>query len=95
MIKTEDLNPQDGTEKAQIFVPVQERDTLKEKDTTLNFTVTVTISDGDVIDVGPSQCSKGISILEICDKYHINRQDIIAIGVWINSFNNNPISITF
>lgn len=73
-----DLN--EKIQRIQIFVPKDDRDKLKEKICNLNLDIRITSSDLDMIDIGPLNSSKGISILELCDRFNIKPEDVIVIG---------------
>lgn len=74
------INSEDKIERIQIFVPKEIRDELKDEILKLGYPVSITCSDDDLVDIGPLNCSKGISIEEICHKYNISKKDIIAMG---------------
>lgn len=80
VISFEDLNPLDKIERIQIFITPKERDVLKDRIKSLNFDIEVTVSDDDLIDIGPKNSSKAISILEMCEKYKLSQSDLISIG---------------
>lgn len=80
VVELEELNPLDKIERIQIFVPSNERDELRKRIDLMKYDVTVTTSDKDMIDIGPKNSSKAISILEMCEKYGIEKKDLIAIG---------------
>ncbi len=74
------LDPKDKTERIQIFVPPSLRDALRDAIIDREYLVSVTCSDDDLIDIGPINCSKGISIQEMARKYDVDKEDIIVIG---------------
>ncbi len=59
----EEINPKDGVERIQIFVPPHQRDAFRETLMRRNYPGIMTTSDQDMIDIGPLNSSKGISIL--------------------------------
>ena len=64
----------------QIFVELSQREELRKKVEDLHLPVNIVISDFDLIDIGPLNCSKGISIHELCDYYQITEKDLIVAG---------------
>lgn len=82
------LDPTLGIERIQILVLPKERDDLKRQLEELNLQVIITTSDIDMIDIGPLNSSKGISILELCQRYHIKHEDLIVVG---DSANDVPM----
>lgn len=75
------ISPDSGIERIAIFLHEEEREEIKailiKK---FGEIVNITTSDIDTIDVGPLNSSKGISILELAEKYNISPDDIITIG---------------
>lgn len=80
VVNFEELNPLDKIVRIQIFISPKERDILKKQIEMMNLDVTMTTSDDDLIDIGPKNSSKAISILELCDKYKIDKCSLISIG---------------
>lgn len=76
----DEINPEAGIERIQIFTPPENRNRLKELLISKNFPANVTTSDKDMIDMGPLHCSKGISILELCERFQLTPEDIIVVG---------------
>ena len=74
------INPTLGIVRIQVFTPPENRDLLKEMIIARNYPVVVTTSDHDMVDIGPFGSSKGISIMELCERYEIDTQDIIVVG---------------
>ncbi len=74
------LDPDEQTDRIQIYVPANNRDWLKEKIIAMGYPITVTTSDDDLVDIGPANSSKGITILEICEKFQIDQDDLIVAG---------------
>lgn len=64
----------------QVFTPPEQRDELKDKIISRNYPSIITTSDVDLIDLGPLNSSKGISIMELCQEYGVKSEDIIVIG---------------
>lgn len=76
----DEIDPEQGIERVQIFTPAENRDKLKAMILERNYEVTITTSDIDLIDIGPLNCSKGISITEMCERHGIDPEEIIVIG---------------
>ncbi len=76
----EEMNPEDGVERIQIFVPPHQRDAFRETLAQRNYPGIITTSDQDMIDIGPLNSSKGISISELCQRYNIGQDDLIVVG---------------
>ena len=74
------IDPSCKIERIQIFTPSENRDALKALILEKNYPVIVTTSDHDMIDIGPLDSSKGISIMELCKKYGIDLTDVIVVG---------------
>ena len=74
------IDPTLGTVRIQIFTPPENRDILKGMIIDRNYPVTVTTSDHDMVDIGPLESSKGISIMELCQKYGITENNLIVAG---------------
>ena len=78
--KLDEINPEDGVERIQIFVPPHQRDAFKETLSRRNYPGIITTSDCDMIDIGPLNSSKGISIMELCAKFGVDRDQLIVVG---------------
>lgn len=76
----EKMDPNVGLDRIQIFVPESDLNDLRKKLESRNYPVVITTSDTNLIDIGPLNSSKGISINELCLKYEIDKDDIIAVG---------------
>ena len=82
-IEVADLNaidPDSGTDRIQIFVPENELFALRTKIEERNYPVVITTSDTYMIDIGPVNSSKGISIRELSSTFGVSTEDIIAVG---------------
>lgn len=82
-IEVADLNaidPEAGTDRIQIFVPENELFALRAKLEERNYPVVITTSDTYMIDIGPENSSKGISIKELSSTFGVSKEDIIAVG---------------
>ena len=75
-----EMNPNVGLDRIQIFVPENELIELRTKIEAMNLPAIITTSDTNLIDIGPLNSSKGISIHELCNRYDIDMNDIISIG---------------
>ncbi len=78
--KLDEINPEDGVERIQIFVPPHQRDAFKETLSRRNYPGIITTSDCDMIDIGPLNSSKGISIMELCAKFGVDRDQLTVVG---------------
>lgn len=74
------IDPLMGTTRIQVFTHPNNRDNLKQMIIDRNYGISVTTSDSNLIDVGPLNSSKGISILELCDKFRISKDDLVVVG---------------
>ena len=74
------IDPQSKTERIQIFVPAGQREALKDLLLNRKIPAGITTSDVDMIDIGPLNCSKGISIQEICQRFGVHRDQLIVAG---------------
>lgn len=75
-----EMDPTVGVDRIQIYVPENDLIELRTAIESMNLPVIVTTSDTNLIDIGPLNSSKGISIHELCNEYHIDLKDIISIG---------------
>ena len=64
----------------KFFVPPHQRDAFRETLAQRNYPGIITTSDQDMIDIGPLNSSKGISISELCQRYNIGQDDLIVVG---------------
>lgn len=80
LAKLDSIDPLTEIPRIQIFTHPENRDKLKEMIISKNYEINVTTSDSDMIDIGPPNSSKGISILELCDRYGISNEDLIVVG---------------
>ena len=80
VLDLDSIDPNSEISGAKLFVHPAGRDKLKQQIIDLNYQVEVTTSDVDMIDIGPLNSSKGISILELCERYKISSDDIIVVG---------------
>lgn len=76
----QNMNLNIGLDRIQIFVPENDLVELRTKLESMNLPVMITTSDTNLIDIGPLNSSKGISIHELCNRYDIHLDDIISIG---------------
>lgn len=76
----ETIDPTAGVERIQIFVPPPQRDELRAFIQKQNYPGLITTSDQDMIDIGPLNSSKGISILELCERFKLDRDHLIVVG---------------
>lgn len=74
------IDPQSKTERIQIFVPAGQREALKDLLLNRKIPAGITTSDVDMIDISPLNCSKGISIQEICQQFGVHRDQLIVVG---------------
>jgi len=74
------IDPNKGINRIMILTPPHQRDALKKQIISRNHNVIVSTSDIDSIDVGPLNCSKGIAIKELCNRYQVNPCDVIVVG---------------
>lgn len=74
------IDPTAGTDRIQIFVPEADLNTLRSQIEARNYPVSITTSDTYMIDIGPENSSKGITIMELCDRFGVSKDDIIAVG---------------
>ena len=74
------IDPTEGTDRIQIFVPENELSSLRTKLEERGYPVMITTSDTYMIDIGPQNSSKGITIMELCDTFGVSTEDIIAVG---------------
>lgn len=74
------IDPSGETPRIQIFVSPDKIDELRKLINKRNYQASVTSSDTDMLDMVPLNCSKGIAIMEMCDKYGISYEDIIVVG---------------
>lgn len=84
LVKLDELDLQEGISRIQIFTPAQYREQLKQSIINRNYPAVVTTSDDDMIDLGPLNSSKGIAILELCERYGIDLRDVIVVGDFEN-----------
>lgn len=74
------INPDIGTDRIQIFVPETELPALRSQIESRNYPVSITTSDTYMIDIGPQNSSKGISIMELSERFNIEKEQIIVVG---------------
>lgn len=74
------IDPEKGVERIQVFTPPENREALKALIISRNYPCVVTTSDRDMIDIGPLDSSKGISILELCKIMHLQSDNLIVVG---------------
>lgn len=67
-------------DRIQAWVTPSQIDSVRKQIEDLNLDVEVTTSDVDMIDIGPKNSNKGISIMELADRYNISKEDIIVVG---------------
>lgn len=70
----------EGTDRIQIFVPEADLNSLRSQIEERNYPVSITTSDTYMIDIGPENSSKGITIMELRDRFGVSKDDIIAVG---------------
>ncbi|MBQ7889429.1 MAG: HAD-IIB family hydrolase [Erysipelotrichaceae bacterium] len=74
------IDPTEGTDRIQIFVPEADLNNLRSQIEARNYPVSITTSDTYMIDIGPQNSSKGITIMELRDRFGVSPDDIIAVG---------------
>lgn len=74
------IDPTEGTDRIQIFVPEADLNNLRSQIEARNYPVFITTSDTYMIDIGPENSSKGITIMELRDRFGVSPDDIIAVG---------------
>ena len=74
------MDPNFGIERIQVFVEPNEQKEIKALIEARNYSAFVTTSDVYLIDIIPLNCSKGLSIMELCEMYNISQEDIIVAG---------------
>lgn len=75
-----DLDPEYGLQRVQIFTPSENRDRLRKQLEAQHYPVQITTSDDHMIDMGPFNCDKGIAIKEMCQYYGLSIDDVIVVG---------------
>lgn len=75
-----EINPTDGIDRIQVYVPEEICGDIKQKIIDMNFDVNVHLSDKDLIDIAPSNASKGNGIHDLCERFKIRVEDVIVVG---------------
>lgn len=74
------IDPTEGTDRIQIFVPEADLNSLRSQIEERNYPVSITTSDTYMIDIGPENSSKGITVMELRDRFGVLPDDIIVVG---------------
>ncbi|MFI3283702.1 MAG: HAD-IIB family hydrolase [Erysipelotrichaceae bacterium] len=78
--KLDEIDPNYQVPRIQIYVPKEDKEALMNELNRRLKNVWITSSDDDLIDIGPVNSSKGISILEMAAYFGVPNEDVITIG---------------